>query len=200
MSEQTIRRTERIADIQAAMPWLVAAGVYVLVWRLRRSCSAIPTATRISRSVAGSSNTLPCRPSIHFPPTFVERIWLAFEWLSEIVFTIAYMAGGWMGIVVAAAVATATAFGLLTQFLLRELRPTVALFGALVALPLTAPHILARPHILALPLIVAWVAALIRSVDTRTPPPWAILPLMTLWANLHGSFTFGLAMIGAVGA
>lgn len=31
MSEQTIRRTERIADIQAAMPWLVAAGVYVLV-------------------------------------------------------------------------------------------------------------------------------------------------------------------------
>lgn len=130
----------------------------------------------------------------------MERIWLAFEWLSEIVFTIAYMAGGWMGIVVAAAVATATAFGLLTQFLLRELRPTVALFGALVALPLTAPHILARPHILALPLIVAWVAALIRSVDTRTPPPWAILPLMTLWANLHGSFTFGLAMIGAVGA
>lgn len=126
--------------------------------------------------------------------------WLAFEWLSEIVFTIAYMAGGWMGIVVAAAVATATAFGLLTQFLLRELRPTVALFGALVALPLTAPHILARPHILALPLIVAWVAALIRSVDTRTPPPWAMLPLMTLWANLHGSFTFGLAMIGAVGA
>jgi hypothetical protein len=38
----------------------------------------------------------------------------AFKWLSEIVFTVAYMADGWMGIVVAAAVATAAAFGLLT--------------------------------------------------------------------------------------
>src|SRR5262245_46071929 len=84
---------------------------------------------------------------------------------------------------------------LLTRFLLRELRPTAALFGVLVALPLTAPHILARPHILALPLLVAWIAALIRSVDTRAAPSWFLLPLMTLWANLHGSFTFGLAMI-----
>ena len=53
---------------------------------------------------------------------------------------------------------------------------------------------------LALPLLVAWIAALIRSVDTRTAPSWLLLPLMTLWANLHGSFTFGLAMIGAAGA
>src|SRR5262249_8505266 len=63
---------------------------------------------------------------------------------------------------------------------------------------LTAPHILARPHILALPVMVAWIATLIRAVDTRSPPPWALLPLMTLWANLHGSFTFGLAMIAPI--
>lgn len=31
MSEQTIRRTERIVDLRTAMPWLVAAGIYVLV-------------------------------------------------------------------------------------------------------------------------------------------------------------------------
>jgi len=31
MSEQTLRRVERIADLRAAMPWLVAAGIYVLV-------------------------------------------------------------------------------------------------------------------------------------------------------------------------
>jgi hypothetical protein len=43
-------------------------------------------------------------------------------------------------------------------------------------------------------------SASIRSVDTRTAPSWLLLPLMTLWANLHGSFTFGLAMIGAAGA
>ena len=54
--------------------------------------------------------------------------------------------------------------------------------------PAAAPHILARPHVLALPVMVAWIATLIRAVDTRTSPPWLLLPLMTLWANLHGSY------------
>jgi hypothetical protein len=35
-------------------------------------------------------------------------------------------------------------------------------------------------------------------VDTGRQPPWYVIPVMTLWANLHGSFTFGLAMIGLV--
>src|SRR4029077_15860852 len=135
-----------------------------------------------------------------FSANFRGTHWLAFEWLSEVVLGVAYAGGGWVGMVAIASAAAATAFGLLTRFLLRELRPTAALFGILVALPLTAPHILARPHILALPFLVAWIAALIRAVDTRTSPSWLILPLMTLWANLHGSFTFGLAMIGAAGA
>jgi hypothetical protein len=52
--------------------------------------------------------------------------------------------------------------------------------------------------VLALPLLVFWVASLIRAVDERRAPPWLLIPLMTLWANLHGSFTFGLAMAGAV--
>lgn len=35
-------------------------------------------------------------------------------------------------------------------------------------------------------------------MDTRAAPPWHALPLMMLWANLHGSFTFGLAMIAPI--
>jgi hypothetical protein len=46
--------------------------------------------------------------------------------------------------------------------------------------------------------MVAWIATLIRAVDTRAAPPWHALPLMMLWANLHGSFTFGLAMIAPI--
>ena len=67
-----------------------------------------------------------------------------------------------------AAAAVAAAFGLLTRFLLREWQPTAALVALLSALLLAAPHILARPHILALPVMVAWIATLIRAVDTRT--------------------------------
>ena len=34
-----------------------------------------------------------------FSANFRETHWLAFEWLSEIVFALAYAAGGWMGMV-----------------------------------------------------------------------------------------------------
>ena len=46
--------------------------------------------------------------------------------------------------------------------------------------------------------MVAWITTLIRAVDTRSAPPLLLIPLMTLWANLHGSFTFGLAMIAPI--
>jgi hypothetical protein len=47
-------------------------------------------------------------------------------------------------------------------------------------------------------LIVLWVGTLIHTVDEKRAPPWHILPLMILWANLHGSFTFGIAIAGGI--
>ena len=61
-----------------------------------------------------------------------------------------------------------------------------------------AASLLARPHLLALPLIEAWTAGLLIAGE-RGRVPWLMLPLMTLWANLHGSFIFGLALAGALG-
>jgi hypothetical protein len=124
--------------------------------------------------------------------------WVAFEWLSQIAFAGAHAAGGWLGVVALTAAAVATALGLLTRFLLREWQPIAVLVAVLCAFLLTAPHILARPHILALPVKVAWIATLIRAVDARAAPPWRALPLMMLWANLHGSFTFGLVIIAPI--
>ena len=57
------------------------------------------------------------------------------------------------------------------------------------------PHMLARPHVLALPLLVAWAAGLIDAADRRAMPSFWLLPLMALWANLHGGFVFGLVLI-----
>ena len=59
-----------------------------------------------------------------------------------------------------------------------------------------APHILARPHVLTLPIMVAWAAALVRCMDRRAPPPYWALPLLVLWANLHGSVVLALGLIG----
>jgi hypothetical protein len=54
--------------------------------------------------------------------------------------------------------------------------------------------------VLALPLLVAWPAALFAARDKGRVPSLLILPLMTLWANLHGSFMVGLGLTGYLAA
>jgi hypothetical protein len=43
--------------------------------------------------------------------------------------------------------------------------------------------------------MVAWVGGLVAAMDRRDAPSFRLLPLMTLWANLHGGFVLGLALI-----
>jgi hypothetical protein len=99
-----------------------------------------------------------------------------------------------------AAAAAAGTLGLLTRLLMDKLAPIPALALSTAALVLVAGHTLARPHILALPIMVAWVGGLIRAVDRGRAPSLALLPLMVLWANLHGGFTLGLALIAPIAA
>ncbi|MFL6807037.1 MAG: hypothetical protein ACJ8FM_23925 [Xanthobacteraceae bacterium] len=130
-----------------------------------------------------------------FTHTAAGMHWVAFEWLSQVMYAAAHVLGGWSAVVVLAAGAVAFSFALLTRFLLRELAPIPTLVLVTAAFVLISPHVLARPHVLAFPIMVIWVATLVRAVDNGERPPFRLLPLMTLWANLHGSFTFGLAII-----
>lgn len=127
--------------------------------------------------------------------------WISTQWLAQVLFALAHRAIGWGGPVVLAALAVASAFGLLTRFVGRWLAPIPTLVFASAAFALAAPHLLAsaRPHALALPILVAFAAGLVSALDRRIAPSWWLLPLMTLWANLHGGFVFGLALIGPIG-
>jgi len=124
--------------------------------------------------------------------------WISTQWLSQAMYAKAYSLAGWAGPVVLAAAAIAATFALLTQVLVRHFRDGTTLVFVAAALALTVPHLLARPHVLALPVMVAWAAGLIAAADRRTAPSFWLLPLMVLWANLHGGFVFGLLLIGAV--
>jgi hypothetical protein len=46
--------------------------------------------------------------------------------------------------------------------------------------------------------MVAWIGGLVRALDRGRAPSLALLPLMTLWANLHGGFTLGLALLAPI--
>jgi hypothetical protein len=132
-----------------------------------------------------------------FSYTFLGAPWTAHEWLSEIVYAATYAVGGWSAVVAIATAAFAAALAILTRYLLRHLVPIHALVFVGLSTALMIPHLLARPHILAAPVLVAWAVALARARESNRAPALWLTPLMTLWANLHGSFPLGLALAGA---
>ena len=135
-----------------------------------------------------------------FSYTFAGRPWLAHEWLSEAVMALAFAVAGWNGLMLLFGLAMASLFVVMGLELRRWLRPA-SLLGALgLTCVLIRPFLLDRPHILALPLLAVWAIGLMRAREMGRAPAWRLAAIMILWANLHGSFIFGLALIAPFAA
>lgn len=135
-------------------------------------------------------------PSVDpFSYTVAGAPWIAHEWLAECLLAAVHHWAGWTGLVLLTVVAFALTLAYLLRFLLPRMPPIYALlFTALAGAPL-ATHLLARPHVLTWPILAVWLGSLVKASEEQTPPPWWLLGLMVLWANLHGSFTLGLALV-----
>ena len=121
--------------------------------------------------------------------------WISTEWLAQVLYAAAYDAAGWAGPIILAATAIASAFALFAHILGSRLPAKYAVAVALAALLVSVSHLFARPHVLALPVMLAWVYGLVRASERGRAPSWWLLPLLTLWANLHGGFVFGLVLV-----
>src|SRR4051812_592432 len=121
--------------------------------------------------------------------------WISTQWLAQVAYAQAYGLAGWTGPVVLASVCIAITFALFTRLLARHFNDSATLVFVAAALALTVPHLLARPHVLALPVMLAWAGGLVLAADRSSAPPFRLLPLLALWANLHGGFVLGLALI-----
>lgn len=131
-----------------------------------------------------------------FSHTSYGAPWTAHEWLSEVLFAVAFAWAGWTGVVIVAAAAFAAALAILGRFLLRYFEPVYMLLVVVMSASLLAPHLLARPHTLIAPLLLMWCIGLVRAQEEERVPFWGLAALMPLWANLHGGFVFGLAFAG----
>lgn len=134
-----------------------------------------------------------------FSYTANGKPWVPTEWLSEVFLALAYRSGGWRALVILTGASGAAVIGIVCFYLLRHLRFSVAVgWSALTAVAIT-PHFLARPHIFSYVLLAIWLVKLLDAYDEgeegRLPSLRALVPLMVVWANLHGSFTFGLALL-----
>lgn len=131
-----------------------------------------------------------------FSLTFAGAPWTAHEWLSEVLMAGAFNLAGLGGVFILTAAAAGAAVLVVGHRLARDLDGLALFVVLLLSVGLFSPGFLARPHLLALPALALWVSALLLARDeNRTPAIWT-LPLMTLWANLHGGYMFGLALIG----
>ena len=134
-----------------------------------------------------------------FSYSFTGKPWLAHEWLSELLLAIAYHAAGWDGILVLCGAATALTLGMMAIHLSRWADRLPAALMLFLGAACVGPSLLARPHILALPMLELWTAELLIARAEGRAPSWWLLAVIVIWANLHGSFVFGLALAVPLG-
>lgn len=133
-----------------------------------------------------------------FSFTAADRHWFTQEWLSEVLLALAFRAAGLPGVIALAAGAVGLTAAVLMYHLRRFLPAALAVGMVSIALANAAPPMLARPHLLAWPCLALWCGGLAVARADRAAPRYALLPVMVVWVNLHGSFMLGLLLPGVL--
>jgi len=134
--------------------------------------------------------------------TAAGKPWISTEWLSKVAFALAFKLGNWHGVVILTAICGAAIVGLLCFYLMENVRFSAAVGWTALTAAVINPHLLARPHIFSYLLMEIWIIYLLYLYDIQTfnlRSLFTLGPLMALWANVHGSFTFGLALLYVFG-
>jgi hypothetical protein len=132
-----------------------------------------------------------------FSYTAAGAPWHTQEWLAEIAMALGWRAG-WAGIHLLFAACAALTAGVTAYFVRRRVAFVAALLAVVLGLACVTGSLLARPHMLTLPLLAIWTAGLASAREKNKAPSCWMIAVMPLWANLHGSFAFGLALAGAL--
>lgn len=118
------------------------------------------------------------------------------QWLGQVALAAADAWAGWTGVAALRAVAIAALVGLIVYAALRQRpgRPFVAVLAALPAIVLSRFVWTERPELLGLVCLAALVPLLRAARGGSDRALVAIPPLVTLWANVHGSFALGAVL------
>jgi len=191
---------EHAAAVERRSPAVALFVAVLLIPAVLGSSQTIFNDGDVSWHIATGQWILDHRAIPHADPfsfTSLGKPWVPIEWLSEVFYASAYRLVGYGGV---AALVTAALIALhaivylnASRWVRAALLPVVAMDFALV------PMLLARPHVLTWPLLAFWIWLMLRARERDRAPPLAAALLMSLWANLHGGFVFGLAIAAAFG-
>ena len=133
-----------------------------------------------------------------FSSTMGGHTWYAWEWLYDVLIAVIHHLAGLNGVVFFTAAIIAATFALTLHLALRHgANLFIALFLLVLSLGASAVHFLARPHVLTWLFAVIWFDLLDSAAATRLSNKRLLwLPALTiLWANVHGGFVLGLALL-----
>ena len=131
--------------------------------------------------------------------TRIGEPWMSSSWLSQVLYAMAYGSLDWAGPVILTSLAIGATVAIFIYLLDEYVDQPRSILLVTLAVLTSATHFLARPHMLAFPFMVAFLGGLIAAADRRSHPSWLLLPVLAAWANLHGGFVLGLALIGPIG-
>lgn len=118
------------------------------------------------------------------------------QWLGQLALWAAYALGDWRGVVALRALAAGLLVGLVAFAAsdARPSRPLVAVVAALPAALLSQAVASERPELFGLACFALLMVLLRRGRDGGARALAACVPLLVLWANVHGSFALGVAL------
>lgn len=118
------------------------------------------------------------------------------QWLGEVVFAALYRAGGWLAIDLLRAALVAIATFFTARIVLRfQPHPGWAI-APIVATVLISKFLWGdRPQLFSLALFPICLDTLLAARFGASRRIWALVPLLLVWANLHGAFVAGIALL-----
>jgi hypothetical protein len=132
-----------------------------------------------------------------FSYTAAGRRWIDHEWLSEIIMALVYNALGVAGLKLLKLLCAGAITTLLAAGLAETGASIAAQFVALAAVAIVLiQQMQFRPQLFDYVFLAALIAMLARESYGRRAPLWLTVPMLALWANLHGGFFVGLAALG----
>jgi hypothetical protein len=134
-----------------------------------------------------------------FSFTWFGKPWVPIEWLAEVIYASAYRLAGYSGVAAVVTAALIAMHAIVFANASRSLGASWALLSVVLTDAVLIPMLLARPHVLTWPLLAFWTWQMLRAREQDRAPPLFATLLMTVWANLHGGFVFGLAIAAAFG-
>jgi hypothetical protein len=139
-------------------------------------------------------------PSSYACPTG-PREWILVDWLGQALMALVYDAGGVLGLKLAKFGCVAAVMGLLALGLAETGAALVTQAAVLlVAAFAFVLHMQLRTFLADDICLAALMAMLARESYSRRAPLWLAIPMLALWANLHGGFFVGLLAMGLYAA